>query len=84
MAVCGTLTSEMESRPRMALRSLAVGVFVALTASIGAMLIPTFVWVFSLGLLPDWGMYLLMVPSAGFTGYWGYQHTIDKDWLDPS
>lgn len=67
----------------MVFRYFAVGFFVLLTAAIGAMLIPTFIWIFSFGLLPDWVAYLLMVPSGGFTGYWGYQHTVDKDWLEP-
>ena len=74
----------VESRARIAMRYLAVGVFVVLTAMLGAMVVPFFVWVFSLGLLPQWASLALAVPSGAFTGYWGYQHTVDKDWLDPA
>jgi hypothetical protein len=41
------------------------------TGAIGAMVIPRFVCIFSFGLLPDWGMYLLVEPAGGFTEYLG-------------
>ena len=73
----------MSKRPYMPMRRAAVVIFTVLTALLGAMLVPTVVWMFSFGLLPSWTLNVLGLAAGAFTGYWGYQHTVYKDWLYP-
>ena len=40
-------------------------------------------WIFILGLFPQWVAYVLATPGAGAARYVAYQHMVEKDWLDP-
>ena len=73
----------MSQRMDMLARKAAVVMFTTLMAILGAMSVPSVVWMFTLGLLPSWVQMALAVPGAGFAGYWAYQHTVYKDWLYP-
>jgi hypothetical protein len=73
----------MLKRQEMTIRKAAVVTFTVLTALLGAMVIPTILWMFTLNLLPSWIFNALALPAGAATGYWGYQHTVDKDWLYP-
>jgi hypothetical protein len=62
------------------IRRIAVGVFVTLMALLGGMALPSVVWIFTLGLPPQWFAYALAIPGGWAAGYVAYQHTVDKDW----
>ena len=62
------------------MRRIAVVVFVTLMTILGAMVLPSIVWIFTLGLPPQWVAYVLAIPGGWGVGYVAYQHTVDKDW----
>jgi len=62
---------------------MATVVFVALITLSGAMALPSVVWIFTRGLFPQWVAYMLAIPGGGAAGYVAYQHTVEKDSLDP-
>jgi hypothetical protein len=71
----------MVNRHALLIRKAAVVTFTVATALLGAMILPTILWMFTFGLIPPWVFNVLALPAGAFTGYWGFQYTAYNDWL---